>query len=352
MKIYWDSYGIVRGPSGIFVHARELQRSLSNNGVNVTVLDSEVGQGFFRPIIQSKLVAPEVCFRKFSRIHGGGPAVYHGLSNFNLPLWDWRTRRADVKYVLTIHDLIPVLAPRFGVSSSLRMQAAFLIPRAIKMADAIVAVSEWTARTIVERYPEAKGRIAVIPNGFPDLRTKRTSPESVGMRPRILTVGRSENYKRHDLFLEVLEEAGGALCGTLVTPGLPESLMGRAARLNRKGLLDIAVSPTPEALQKIYSCHDVYVQTSLLEGFCLPAAEAQAHGIPVVFTSGSGIDEVVCRDSGKAVSAGATAVRWVSEILAVAAARSETAPSLERWVASRPTWNDSAIALKTLYNSL
>ena len=128
--------------------------------------------------------------------------------------------------------------------------------------------------------------------------------------------------------------------------------MGQAEELSRKGYLSVVVSPSPSALDQIYASHDVYVQTSLLEGFCLPAAEAQSSGIPVVYTAGSGIDEVVCPASGRGVSTSATVTQWVTEILDVAAAAPGMAASLGRWVSQRPTWNDSAIALKKLYNSL
>jgi len=354
VKIYWDSYGIVRGPSGIFVHARELQKALSRNGIEVKILDSGDGRGtFFRSVFESKLIAPEVCFREFSRIHDGGAAIYHGLSNFNLPLWHRGARQRGVKFVLTVHDLIPLLAPPEGVSFSSRVQSSLLMPRAINMADAIVAVSGWTAQTILDRYPEAEERITVIPNGFPPLRIK--SDPAAMARPavtRILTVGRSENYKRHDLFFAVLEAARGTLHGTIVTPRLPRALTGRAEELSRKGYLSVVVSPSPSVLDQIYASHDVYVQTSLLEGFCLPAAEAQSSGIPVVYTVGSGIDEVVCPDSGRGVSASATVTQWVTAILEVATAAPGTSASLGKWVSQRPTWNDSAITLKKLYNSL
>lgn len=357
MKIYWDSYGILRGPSGIYVHARKLEEALSKNGIKVSILGPVAGQGsFFQPLLESKLVAPDLCFREFLRQHEGGRAVYHGLSNFNLPVAGQLVRRfgrrRDVKFVLTVHDLIPLLAPPGGVSSSLRLQSAILLPRAIKAADAVVAVSEWTARTIVDRYPWAEGRITVIPNGFPPVREDQRRGRRPGEPVRVLTVGRSENYKRHDLFFAVLEEARGALRGTLVTPGLPGGLVARAEELAARGALEVVVSPSAHELDEVYRRHDVYVQTSLFEGFCLPAAEAQASGIPVVFTSGSGIDEVVCPVSGRPVPASAPAAEWVSAILEVDFALSGKPAALAAWVGSRPTWNDSAIALKTLYNSL
>lgn len=354
--VYWDNYGIIRGPGGIHVHASELKTALAGLGVEVGILNPGANQGsLLGKVLGSKFVAPELCFRDLMRRHQGGKAIYHGLSNFNLPVMGHTraTRRlaagSRVKFVLTVHDLIPLVATQGNISWALTIQMQILMPLALRVADAVVAVSRWSAESIVERYPWVKSRLHVIPNGFPPFQGVKRA-QYVSGKVRVLTVGRSENYKRHGFFFSMLEQAGGRLSGTLVAPALSPPLMKRATELAEKGLLELALAPSHDELAAIYARHDVYVHPSLYEGFCLPAAEAQAYGIPVVFTSGTGISEVVCPTTGRGLSHLATPAEWVEAVLAVAG--SGRLEALASWVQSRPTWNDSAIQLKTLYNSL
>ena len=359
MNVFWDSYGIVRGPSGIFVHARELRRSLSKHGVEVSILGASAGfsatnKRFLRFAEKSKVLGPQINFREFSRAlpTSKRPAIYHGLSNINLPLWTGHTPLVDVRFVVTVHDLIPLLVQRGGVSLALRAQIKALLPWVLKRADAVVAVSMWTKNTLAERYPEWADKIFVIPNGFPPAKLSLRQARKNGTPLRVLTVGRNEKYKRHDLFLNILLAGSGKLHGTIVTTNLSPAEKKLANHLIAQGWLQIIDSPSNEALQEIYQENDVYLQTSLLEGFCLPAAESQAYGTPVVFTLGSGIDEVVCPSTGRGLLATAETQEWLDAVVMTADRFAGQAENLQRWVTSRPTWDDSAIQLKTLYNSL
>ena len=359
MKIFWDSYGILRGPSGIFVHAQELHRALLESGVKVTILGSRPASNITEKIIyqfarKSKVLGPQLNYLEFRRAMSGTnqTAVFHGLSNTNLPAWTGLRPPENVRFVLTVHDLIPLLLERGAVSHASRIQVKRLLPRALERAHAIIAVSDWTKKTLVDRYPAWADKMVVIPNGIPtgDFSSRPARPPSGQIR--VLMVGRNEKYKRHDLFFKILLAANGSLRGTLVTTGISAADKGAADLLAAKNWLKIVKDPSKETLKGIYQANDVYVQTSVLEGFCLPAAEAQASGIPVVFTKGSGIDEVVCPRTGMGLEATATAEAWVDAIHKTDARFLGLGLALHEWVLSHPTWNDSAIQLKNLYNSL
>ncbi len=359
MKIFWDSYGILRGPSGIFVHAQELNQALAKNGVKVSILGTRppatfTGQALYQFARKSKVLGPQFNYLEFQRELAGTnqSAIFHGLSNTNLPVWTSFTSPTKVHFVLTVHDLIPLMLERGAVSHASRIQMKKLLPRALERADAIIAVSGWTKKILADRYPAYADKITVIWNGFPagDLPSRTAKPTS--NQTRVLMVGRNEKYKRHDLFFRILLAANGSLRGTLVTTGISSADMNIAGVLAAKNWLKIIKAPSNETLQEIYRASDVYLHTSLLEGFCLPAAEAQVAGIPVVFTKGSGIDEVVCPATGVGLDAAATVEAWLDAINKTRARFSGQEWVLHEWVASRPTWNDSAIQLKTLYNSL
>lgn len=359
MKIFWDSYGIIRGPSGIFVHAQELHRALSESGMMVSILGSVPPSNPLRNAIyqfakKSKVLGPQLNYLEFRRATAGADqtAIFHGLSNINLPAWTGFSSPTNVRFVLTVHDLIPLLLERGAVSHASRIQMKRLLPRVLERANAIIAVSGWTKKTLVDHYPDCAEKITVIPNGFPawEFFSRPANPQSSQIR--VLMVGRNEKYKRHDLFFKILLAANGSLRGTLVTTGISAADKGAADLLAAKNWLKIVKDPSKETLKGIYQANDVYVQTSVLEGFCLPAAEAQASGIPVVFTKGSGIDEVVCPRTGMGLEATATAEAWVDAIHKTDARFLGLGLALHEWVLSHPTWNDSAIQLKNLYNSL
>lgn len=357
MNVYWDSYGIDRGTSGIRVHASSLERELRNIGVPVSIMS--LGTGFLDQIpllSRSKIFTPALNYAQLlsSWRHASEKVIFHGLSNLNLPIVRIRRRPRSLRMVLTIHDLIPLIAGPGAVSRALFIQSRLVLGRAINLADAIIAVSHWTGETIGELFPEARSKVVVIPNGYPEItssggeRRAKRDDEPLG----ILTVGRSEPYKRQGLFVETIRVSGGSVVGTIVSPQFDSDFLGANQDLIQAGRLRLLVNPDPAGLAEAYKTTDVYVQTSLFEGFCLPAAEAQATGLPVVFTSGSGIDEVVFPGHGGGLDRTAKAPQWADKIKDVDKTASLKAREFQDWLQIRHTWKDSAESLKKLYTDI
>jgi glycosyltransferase involved in cell wall biosynthesis len=330
-----------------------LKKNLAAIGTEVLITSPGGRRGVFGKLIdQSKILAPHANFNE-AKSSCRGRFLYHGLSNINLPVFSAGGRRRAC-FVLTVHDLIPLLVRPGDVSLASRVQFALLLPKALKLADRIVVVSNWTRDTLLERFPFAASKTQVIPNGFPAFSCETPKPaEQPAAGPlRLLTVGRSEPYKRHRLFLEVIRLAAGTLKGVLVTAGLPAEDRALAEELVAQGSLDVVVNPSHDALVRLYRSTDIYLQTSLFEGFCLPAAEAQAFGNPVVFTSGSAVDEIVDPKGGKSLPPAADAREWLEAVQHTAESLPERRLAALAWANSRPHWLDAAKSLKNLYNSL
>lgn len=357
MIVCWDSYGIVRGTGGIRVYADCLERELRSLGVPVQVIARQgSGIGKIPLVAHSKIFTPTLNYRGLIRSLPSTTEkiVYHGLSNLNLPVLALRRPPPNMRFVLTIHDLIPELVGWRKTSASLVAQWKLLLPHAIRKADAIIAVSKWTAETIRESYPDASPKLVVIPNGFPD--QKNFAGERGTKSPsdpiRIISVGRSESYKRFDLFAEMIRVAKGSVIGTLVSPEFGVKFLETNQDLMTKGYLQVLAKPDQETLLAAYLSNDVYVQTSLYEGFCLPAAEAQAVGLPVVYTRGSGIDEVVFPGHAGGLTRENKASEWLEKTFDVYEKSQNLKPAFENWIQSRPTWKDSAELVKKLYNQV
>jgi len=210
---------------------------------------------------------------------------------------------APCPVVLTIHDLffIGYLRRRHSVRDGALTAAARLYAR---RAAAIVADSESSRRTVVERLGVAPAKVTVIPVGVGPEFTPQPLPDAVVarygvVRPYVLYVG---NFKPHKNLPRLLRayaglpaEARGAhrllLAGADLErqPGL-EALarsLGLADRVRFAGPIDDADLPA------LYAGAALLALPSLEEGFGLPALEAMACGTPVVAADRGAIPEVV-----------------------------------------------------------
>jgi len=174
---------------------------------------------------------------------------------------------------------------------------------ALKRADAVIAVSQYTATTIRSLGAAAVERVRVIPNVVRPVFQPMAAGEAEAVlaaqgialpgRPRVLSVGHAGGYKNLPLLLRALSK-DGARDANLVRVGSLRPEQRKLARSlgidGRITLLPGIDDPTLAALMN--SC-DVLVQPSLAEGFGLPVVEAMACGLPVVVSDGGALPEVV-----------------------------------------------------------
>ena len=370
--IFWDGYGLTGLGSGIAVHGRKLRAALLRLGLEPTTVVpfGELCDGRKLELqargrlARTKLLWPGLVGRAMATLVGNrsGGTILHGLSNFNIPRG---ANLQGISRVLTVHDLIPLLLPR-EVAWTLSLQMAYLMPRAIAAADAIVCVSNWTARSVEERFPFARGKCVVIPNGIEAtsgrLEQVPQQPEGWGDLLRLLTVARGETYKRLVPFLEVVRARGGSVRWTVVTDGAGwKAIESAASDLVGAGTVELRSNVPDGELTALFDRSDAYVQPSRLEGYCLPAATALARGKPVLYRMGSGMDEVVSagcsvgvRETGDGLSGPAFVEAWLDGIERVSLLLKGEAfahAAVAQW-SSLPTWDHSARAHQKLYNDL
>ena len=119
--------------------------------------------------------------------------------------------------------------------------------------------------------------------------------------------------------------------------------------------LDIYVGVADAILKKLYDEATIYVHTSLYEGFCLPAAQALAGSLPILYQSGSALDDMLLGDPmSLALPKGASVQDWTAAFHKLHALRQDPERITLRlkMTAARPSWKDSATSLKNLYNTL
>ncbi|MEM2126284.1 MAG: glycosyltransferase family 1 protein, partial [Candidatus Methanosuratincola sp.] len=203
-------------------------------------------------------------------------ATDHLLPNFS-----------QIKTVFTLHDLIFLFHPETHKPLN-RWFLTLMMPRFLRAADAVIAVSECTKRDAVRAYGIPEEKITVIYEGVSP-RFRPANPEAVqAVRAKyglpehfILYVGTIEPRKN----LVALLEAYAAILTRntqhairLVIVGkkgwLYEGFFRRLRELGLEERVHFTGYVPDEDLPALYSAADLFVFPSLYEGFGLPVLEA------------------------------------------------------------------------------
>jgi len=211
-------------------------------------------------------------------------------------------RFRHTRSVFTLHDLIF----KFFPAAHLPLNRWFLnlvMPRFLRAADAVVAVSECTRRDAIRCYGLPAGKIHVIYEGV-NACFRRVSDRAVldevrrryGLPERyVLCVGTIEPRKNLGQLFEAFRLAQTA-DAQLVVVGRKGWLFAETfARLRALGLENRAVFTgfvPDEDLPAVYSAAQVFAFPSLYEGFGLPVVEAMACGTAVVCSRAASLPEV------------------------------------------------------------
>ena len=189
--------------------------------------------------------------------------------------------------VVTVHDVSFAREPGL-MGRKDRLVFRTMVPRAVRRAARILAVSERTKRDLVELYDTSPDRIVVTPNGVdPAFRpADEALSDSLLQSPYVLAVGAVQARKNQ---LSALE-AANAVELPLVVVG-PEKDPALAAELRRRGARLEGYVETGR-LVELYRGAACLVQASRFEGFGLPVLEAMACGTPVVAVREPALEEV------------------------------------------------------------
>jgi glycosyltransferase involved in cell wall biosynthesis len=244
-----------------------------------------------------------------------GPADLYHFPNFIRP----PLRRG--KSVVTIHDLAFLRHPETIEEKNYRYLNA-RIRDTVARADALIAVSEFTARELRELLDVPPEKIHAIPEG---LEGHISQPEESAVvqlrkrlqltRPYLLTVGTLEPRKNLPFLIQVFDRLRD-YDGDLVIAGMKgwkyePTLHGirASARSHRIRYLDYV----PEGqLNALYAGADLFLFPSLYEGFGFPPLEAMACKTPVVSSAAGSLPEIL--GQAAEVIEGFDAEQWAEAI--------------------------------------
>jgi glycosyltransferase involved in cell wall biosynthesis len=211
--------------------------------------------------------------------------------------------------VVTVHDLHLVIERmKRKHNRGFEHWADRIAVAGIKHAHAIIAISEYTKRTIVELLHYPSERIHVIHRAV-DTSVYKPLPVEADFRARyhlqqagpvILYVGSEDPRKNLITLVDAFQHVCAHIPSAILVKAGAVHFRDEAARIRRRVQeLRIAsnvvfIEDLPdEHLPLLYNAADIFVIPSRLEGFGLPALEAMACGRPVVAANATSLPEVV-----------------------------------------------------------
>lgn len=203
------------------------------------------------------------------------------------------------KNVITVHDIFYYTF----YFNSFKKQLVKQLYYGLKRADAIITVSNETKREIIQHLDIPSDKINVIYPGVDD-KFKPAYTNSLYDRygldrnkKYILNIGRDEKRKNIKTLLLAFHEFKKDYkmddVQLLKINSLSRKNLAMIKEMNIGGEITVLEHVTEEDLPKFYSMAELFVFTSIAEGFGFPPLEAMRCGTPVVASKSSAMPEIL-----------------------------------------------------------
>jgi glycosyltransferase involved in cell wall biosynthesis len=205
--------------------------------------------------------------------------------------------------IATIHDLSYLVVPEFA-HPNLKKYLESAVPRTLKRARHVIAVSEMTRQDIIERYSVAPSQVSTIYNGVdgwfyePDQAAVDRALEHFGLRrPYFIIVGTVEPRKNHlallRAFTALYERRKDVSLAIVGSPGwLSEPIVAEIEKSAMSMPVRYLRFVDDTWIPALYAGSTALVAPSWYEGFGLPVLEAMACGGAVITSDRGALPEV------------------------------------------------------------
>lgn len=199
--------------------------------------------------------------------------------------------------ILDYHGVTPLDLWGSDEARDILQRSVDELPDLLRYADYAIGHSEFTRQELVDRYGFAADKTFAFPYAIP-LESFSPGPKDPVLVRRyglegkrvLLYVGRMAGNKRIDLLVQALPliqrefpETALLLVGDNTSSAFAPVIAGIKQQIQELGLSrDVIFTGRVDNLPDYYRLADVYVTSSLHEGFCVPLIEAMASGVPVV----------------------------------------------------------------------
>ena len=331
--------GSLDTPTGGYTYDRRIVEELTGLGWTVEVVD--VGGDFPCPSPATRAAARA----RLAAIPPGQPIVIDGLALGVLP---------EVAAALsTTHPLIALVHHPLALESGLSASEADALRRseclALAHARHVVVTSPATARVLGGEFAVPTDRLTVAPPGTDRARRSRGSGDET---MTLLAVGSLTPRKGYDVLLKALAMLRDlpwrlTIAGDARDAATACHVEADIATFNLKDRVVLVGAVTQARLDDLYDAADVFVLASRYEGYGMAYAQAIAHGVPVIGTTGGAIPDTVPKGAGILVApddieAFSDALR---RIIGVPDERTRLADAAWAAAETLPTWRGSAATI-------
>ena len=166
-------------------------------------------------------------------------------------------------------------------------------------ADVVVAVSQLTRNTVIDRYGVPPQKVRVVYNAVtrPEAMPHYTVPERIKREKRVLFLGRITFQKGPEYFMEaaklVLEKISNVRFFMAGSGDMLPQLVRRAGQLRIGHRFHFAGFLRGSEVDRIFALSDLYVMPSVSEPFGITPLEAMLYDVPVLLSRQSGVSEIL-----------------------------------------------------------
>jgi glycosyltransferase involved in cell wall biosynthesis len=212
--------------------------------------------------------------------------------------------------MITLHDITDQLYPQWFDKKYVAWRR-FILPKLLRRVRGIITVSNFSQETILEHFPQVRGKVEVIYNGvrtnhfYPrgDREIERLRDQYNLQKPFVLSVGSLDPRKNSHRLIQAWKRLPAHIQNEtdLVITG--ESAQKFVFNIDRTSYKNVRFTGyvSDEQLPVLYSAAQLFVYPSLFEGFGLPVLEAMACGTPVITSNTTALKEIAA-DNALAVN--------------------------------------------------
>lgn len=334
--------GDLASPTGGYAYDRRMIAELRQLGWQVDVVS--LGDGFPRPNTAQK----EFAGRALAAVPKGIPVMIDGLALGVLPEAAHAVRKKQPLVALVHHPL----ALESGLSAKDAAAMRDSERAALACASAVIVTSAPTARLLISDYDVTPDRVTVARPGTDRSHVAR---REAGGPVRLLSIGSLVERKGFDVLIAALATLTDLawrldIAGDRTrNPAVAARIDADIVRHKLGGRINVLGAVSDQRIAELYVDSDVFVLASRFEGYGMAYAEALAHGLPVIGTTGGATTETVPQGAGilvtpdDAMALGAA----LRKVIADPDRRKAMAATAAQAAAALPTWQDSAKILAT-----
>ena len=328
--------GDLATPTGGYGYDRHMIAELQKLGWQVDVVG--LGDGFPRPSAAQKRFAGDA----LAGVPGDHPVIIDGLALGVLPEAAAAVRSKRALVALVHHPLALETGLSAGDANAMRDSER----AALSAANAVIVTSAPTARLLVKDYGVPEKLITVARPGTVRSSAERSDRDGV---IRLLSVGALVHRKGYDVLIAALATLANlpwrlTIAGDRTrNPAVAARLEADIARQRLDDRVQVLGAVSEERLNALYDDVDLFVLASRFEGYGMAYAEALAHGLPVIGTSGGATPETVPTDAGILVAPEDVAglAEALRRLITQRSEREHMAAAARTAAAALPTWQDS-----------